>query len=629
MKPKPTQGSEIERLFYTEKCYTPLFESLYVWVAEHFSAMELHYARIKFPDAAMLQSMMLKFATDIAVVEDTISFDAVVACEVELQQDGRSCSHDQWFRLSCEVVVEDKIKRADAKNIQVYERTKQKNKIGKADVNLVPIMGWASLDAEATRFLERYCPEALEQPMAVPIAAIVEENMNLQLLMSGRLSSDFSAFGQICFSKGTVDIYDAWEGTVTPTAVERGTIIIDNGTFWERNLGCVNNTIAHEAFHWHRHRVYAAAHSILNGEKFIAQRCPSKSAHSYSNDEKAEWSDVDKMEWQANHVAPRILMPYQTVKPYIESLYDLHAFRTNVAARHVILECVIDELADTYKVSKQSAKIRMLDLGYSEAAEVYNFDDAASVPYFNSISARDAFYEYCDNDEFRKIIDLGLFVFVGGHFVINNEKYVTVDQNGEYSLTTYAYNNFSECTLQFTYRRVNMRSHRKFHDDIFHRENVSAITQLPHYDAGRNYPVYETAKDLASKVAEFNAQYETHKEESLTFWEQAYQMMKKRKWNSSIFCDRTLLNEMTYSRCKTNYDSIPDIRTVMAIAVGLDLDIGLTTHLLALAGHALSNSREHQAYSYIITGYKGRSIHDRNEFLISQELTPLGSKQRI
>lgn len=42
----------------------------------------------------------------------------------------------------------------------------------------------------------------------------------------------------------------------------------------ERNLGCVNNTISHEACHWYRHHVYAAIKSILKGENFIACRLP-------------------------------------------------------------------------------------------------------------------------------------------------------------------------------------------------------------------------------------------------------------------------------------------------------------------------------------------------------------------
>jgi hypothetical protein len=466
MKPKPTQGSDIERLFYLERSYNQIFESLTLWVAEHFSAMELDYARIKFPDTATLLSMELKYATDIAVIENTILFDAVVACEVELSQDGKICLHDQWFRVPCEITIEDRIKSVSVGTIQVYERANRKNKIGKVDADLVPMIYKKNLDDEATRFLERYYSQALQTPMAVPIANIVENIMGLKLLNGGKLSRDFSAFGQICFSSGSVDLFDIWDGKVTPTEVERGTIVIDSSTYWERNLGCVNNTIAH--------------------------RCPAKSKRAYNSEENAEWSDIERMEWQADHVAPRILMPIQTVRPHIESLYEAYGFHQNPDERKLIVECVISDLAEMYKVSKLSAKIRMLDLGYTEANEVYNYEEP-NAPFFNTVSPRDAFYEYCDNEDFRKIVDSGMFVYVGGHFVINHEKYVIVGDDGELSLTDYAYNNFTECTLQFTYRRVNMERHGRFHTDIFHRGNHATYEQLPHYDTDRNYPVYELA----------------------------------------------------------------------------------------------------------------------------------------
>jgi len=460
--------------------------------------------------------------------------------------------------------------------------------------------------------------------MAVPIEKIVKEKMGLNILQGNRLTDDFSLFGQICFSKGNVKVYDLLGDAYHDVEVERGTILIDAYTYWERNIGCVNNTVAHEALHWHRHRMYAAIKSILRGEKLIACRCPTKSNEKQGN---GDWSDEDKMEWQANKIAPRILMPIETVRIKIEVLYQKYDFYNNDSEKAAILECVIDELADFFKVSKQSAKIRMLDLGYKEAASVYNYENGFT-PYFSSISTRDAFYEYCDNEEFRRVIDTGLFCYADGYFAINDEKYVTASDDGGYSLTDYAWSNLAECTLQFTNRRVNMREHGRYHVDAFHRTNPNAYEKFPHYDSDRNVSVVDTAEDLRKKREEFEAQYEIHKAITKTFWQRAYEIMEAKHWNSSIFADKTLLNEIAYSRAKNNYDSIPDIRTVMAICAGLDLDIALTNELLSLAGHTLSNSREHQAYGFIITGYKGKSINERNEFLQTLELPPLGTKQR-
>ncbi|MDR1538127.1 MAG: hypothetical protein LBU32_09065 [Clostridiales bacterium] len=444
-------------------------------------------------------------------------------------------------------------------------------------------------------------------------------------MQGNRLTDDFSLFGQICFSKGKVQVYDIFGNNYTEVDVDRGTIIIDAYTYWERNLGCVNNTIAHEAFHWHRHRLFAAIRSLLRGEKLIACRCPINTP----NDEKnAVWTDERSMEWQADKISPRILMPIETFKVKIEELYEKYSHSAHSALRTEILECVIDELAAFYNVSKQSAKIRMIDLGYKVAAGVYNYEDSYA-PYFSNISPRDAFYEYSDNEEFRKVVDSGLFVYADGYFTTNDEKYVTENADGAYSLTTYAWDNLAECTLQFTYRRVNMQEHGRFHSDAFHRANRNAYEKLPRYDADRNISVVGNAEELQKKREEFEAQYTQHKALTKTFWQRAYEIMEMKHWNSSVFCERTQLNEITYSRAKNNNESLPDVRTVIAMCAGLDLDMPLTTELLSLAGHTLSNSREHQALGFVITGFKGKGIYERNAFLESLDLQPLGSKQRL
>jgi hypothetical protein len=134
--------------------------------------------------------------------------------------------------------------------------------------------------------------------------------------------------------------------------------------------------------------------------------------------------------------------------------------------------------------------------------------------------------------------------------------------------------------------------------------------------------------DLQKKHAKFEAQYAGHIALTKTFWQRAFEIMEAKHWNSAVFCEKTLLDEKIYSRAKTNHNSNPDTRTIIAICVGLDLDISLTAELLFLAGHALCNSLEHQAYIFIITEYQGQTIHERNAFLKTFNLEPLGSKQR-
>lgn len=193
--------------FLWNKCHDRLFTPVAAWVSQYPNSIEA-YSRIEYPDAATLETLLIEFTTNVSVVDDTIKFDAVVSCEIVLEGDGRRDRVDetvtQWLRASCEVTVEEDVKRFAVGNITTYSRERNRQYDGRADNNLVPIIGNANLDDEATKFLERYCPEALKTPMPVPIEKIVRDEMHLTLINGGKLTDNLGVFGQICFSAGKV-----------------------------------------------------------------------------------------------------------------------------------------------------------------------------------------------------------------------------------------------------------------------------------------------------------------------------------------------------------------------------------------------------------------------------------------
>ena len=75
--------------------------------------------------------------------------------------------------------------------------------------------------------------------MKVPIEDIAE-SMGLEIIRWHRLSDDFSVFGEICFSAGTIQLCDLFKCSHYDVTVRRGSILIDAYTFWQRNIGCVN-----------------------------------------------------------------------------------------------------------------------------------------------------------------------------------------------------------------------------------------------------------------------------------------------------------------------------------------------------------------------------------------------------
>ena len=182
--------------------------------------------------------------------------------------------------------------------------------------SLVPVIRKSDFDNKATEFLSKYCPEALKQPMAVPIAEIARKKIGLRVITDYRLTEDFSILGQMCFTNGVVPVYDKAEDEFTDLLVKRGTMLIDPDTFFQRNIGSLNNTIAHECVHWVDHRYYFM--SLPSSDTpVVACRCPTAEKN---EENQSEWTDIDWIEWQANGIAPRILMPIQTFSSVVESI---------------------------------------------------------------------------------------------------------------------------------------------------------------------------------------------------------------------------------------------------------------------------------------------------------------------
>lgn len=412
-----TYKNEIEQLIY-EICYRPMWEAAYKFIYEHPYQLDLSFSRIKYPNAACLEDMLLEFTRNIRIIDDHLLFDAVVSCTINLSEDNyrgySSCETSQWLVISCDATISHKLESLEVTSIKSYSSGSTKRNDGQSvSSNIVPIIYKKDLDAEATVFLERYCPEALTTPMPLPIEDIANA-MGLEVIQGHRITDDFSVFGQICFSDGEAEVYDLFKCKQSKVPVHRGTILFDAYTFWERNLGCVKNTIAHEVFHWYKHRMYASIKHILRNEKVIACRCLSSIIYPSNN---SKWTDEQIMEWQANNMAPRILMPINTFKMKVEELYLQYDYK-NTPLKMAVLTCVADDLAKFYGVSRQSVLIRMMETGFKEAASVYQYGNSSD--YHSYLSREDAFHAYSNNPALRELIDSGLFKYVDGYYVIDS-----------------------------------------------------------------------------------------------------------------------------------------------------------------------------------------------------------------
>ena len=618
--------NELEQFIY-EVCYHPMWEEAAQYISAHPYALDLSRSRIKYPTSAYLENLSLEFTCNIRIAEDILSFDAVTNCSIALIEETEwNCGNSdiiQWLTISCEAKITDRLECLKITNICPYQRGYRKTAKGTFSSNIIPYIKKEDLEQEAEVFLKQYCPEALERPMCVPISAIAE-SMGLTIIQGRCLTDDFSIFGEICFSAGNVELFDLFKCSKSTVEVSRGTILIDAYTFWERNLGCVNNTIAHEVFHWYKHRMYAAIKHILRKERFVACRCPSNAVYPEKD---MPWTDEQRMEWQANSLAPRILMPLATFKVKVAELYAKYRIAGEKDAQNpLLMELVAEELATFYAVSKQSVLIRMQEVGFSEAKAVSQFESINKSHY--DIEEVDAFFVYSTNAELRRLLNDGLFVYAQKHFVLNDPSYVFRTEDGKLELTQYALEHLDTCTLSFSWIEVPKIDHPHVPLVLMHRANASQ--RVSAFIPKENQATIAVSEELQRKRDEFEKQTNSYRlaNPQKTAWQLMGEIITQRGMSSPHFCRLTGLDEVFYRRAINGANTRPSIETIVAFSCGLDLDIQTAQKIMQLASHAFDESDLHRAYMFCIGGLSGHSIEERNTFLESYGYPPLGTKQK-
>lgn len=553
-----------------------------------------------------------KFARNISIREDTVTFDATIEATLVGQggysEDCEDTYSTEWFLLSCEMEIKDKLEYFKVKDIDIYSTARKKEIQGAATSNFVPIILREEYDLEAEAFLKRYCPEALTSVMPVPIKEIVQERMQLNVIDNVHLTKDMVVFGQICFNDSTIKVYNSEKDKYENMPVTRGTVFVDPNVAYMRCVGCANNTLAHEAFHWWKHRVYATVQSILRKESQISYRCPTAPSHVKRKDAN---SDSDWMEIQANAIAPKILMPRDQTLHKTKELMDYFKYEEGSGDLDALKD-VIDSLADFYNVSKQAAKIRLLEFGYPEAAAVYDYANECSYPS-HEITQIDAYHEFLKNEDFKTLIDMELFRYAEGYFVINTEKYIQRASDGEYLLTEYARENLADSALTFNY---------DIYDVIFEFNKASGVMYRKQR-APRDIKIYEPKynEELIEKaLQEVPIALKKYKEAiSLgddTVAQTLMKYMAQKNWNSAKFQEMTGLSAKQYNNTKNKPNRKFELNILVSICVGLDLDHLKSLEILERAGYKLNvNILEQALYNYILSPSGPRNIYACNAFL--------------
>lgn len=337
-------------------------------------------------------------------------------------------------------------------DIEITEETEEIYSSG-----LVPIISNEKMDGFATKFLKTYYPEALEKPTRLDLKKVLEK-LDVKLYLA---PLEDKVLGITYFADDNVNVFTE-NGEVIEAKVNPGTILINYKKHSERNEGVFRNTVIHECVHWVFHRNYFELRQCLDNE-LTCYVCRKGNVR-YEN------RDIEWMEWQARSLAPRILMPKKMALQKFTELtkeVDEEAKLVQMSWPEKWHRLVI-KFADFFGVSKQSAKIRLIELGKTRAEGVENYIDGEYVKpfYFKSTALKKNQSFLINSEGLSHLLTSNIFVqnalkeekllYINKMLVVNNPKYVKYET---YELTDYALEHADECCLIFDVTRYGVNKY--------------------------------------------------------------------------------------------------------------------------------------------------------------------------
>lgn len=622
---------------YLEKnYYNNIFEAIKTYMKEHKNSLGVYSYVVLDMSYIELDDIHVKSVCFHQDEGNLLNFSASVQADVILKGIGtRDYEADQqsvWFTVDFTGYLLAGLNLVTIRGVDLYskDRFNEEDSLSKF---LVPYLYAKNLDAEATKFLEKYYKKALKTPMPIKMEELLE-NMCLEIKYA---PLEDNIFGKTYFTDADVEICDINKKNVRREHIEAGTILVNPGIYFMRNVGSMNNTVVHECVHWDRHSNFFELQRLLNNE---ISHISCEVVEEYGSETKGINDALKWMEWQANALTPHILMPAEMTKVKFNEILS-NTRRAYPATRSAIIaEFAIQSLADFFDVSVVSAKIRLVELGFDfvEGTCVY-LDGKYYPPYSFKIGSlkknqtfiidvKSAVIETTFNQELGELAHSGSIIYANGMYCINDEKYVTRSKDGIPILTDHALEHVDECCLVFD-RKIRVSSK---YDDSYYRvcflcrdiksDNIVEATYDKDYKNNQN--VVERAEEIRKSKALLKESIKIQKDiAGMEFYECLEYHMKRRGITEEQLAQRSGLSVRAvgdYHRMDKNIQ----LPTVLALCIGLNLKPEYCYSLIDKAGYSLKATEEHMVYRFLIDNHTDENLTSWND-----TLSDFGIKQQL
>lgn len=476
--------------YFQEMYEDDIFEAVNDHIHEHPEELKEKFRRLHRMGELQLDSVDVKVVYTKRHPHNMLEFEIATEASIECCEGDYHYDDERetmvWFSVFGTGSMDNLLDDFNITLVKPYIRGKHCSRNALKDT-FVPDIQKENLDDVAEKFLAKYYPVALRTPMPIDTDALLK-NLNLTKI-EHRISADASVFGQIYFEDVESQLYDEDSERPETISVKAGTILVDPMVFFLRNVGSVKNTIIHECVHWLFHKPVFVLEKISNSSLTKIDCAMVGGIRGQ------KWSVAEQVEWQANALTPRIQMPKSTFKQKANELIAELLEEKETDSVLDVIEPVIERLATFFEVSKLSAKIRMVELGYEEARGAFIYLDGyyvlphACKPGFLkmhqtfSVGLLDVRQLAFNDHVFRDDLRCREFVYVDSHFVYNRPKYVRHTEFG-LEITSYALEHMDECCLVFDLD-AELGCGEDYKSLCFlNRAEDSRITFTPHYASG-------------------------------------------------------------------------------------------------------------------------------------------------
>lgn len=529
-----------------------------------------------------------------------IAFDIVayVCCDLTFSgsHNDNEARKEIWLTFHCTGDLADGLNHCEISEPEEY--VKHNREKGHLSNNLVPFMyGQRGYENEAHDFLRNVGYEkAIKNPTPIDPEKVAKQVK--AVIRQIHITKNCHVFGRVFMVDTDTQYFEPKDNDYHPIRVTAGTIFIDPGAVQILGEGGNNNSIIHECFHYYKYKKAFMLAKLVNHELTNIELTSEPQ-------EEDEESVIYWMEKQTRAITPCIQMPMPAFKTEIDHLIQNWTRAYPGSTVLELTELIINDLSSFYGVSREAARLRMIQVGYAQAIGALNYVDGHYVPLHGpsntklikltqtyTISLRDAAYWSIADINLHSAITTGKYLFVENHFVLNDSKYIDYKDDTP-RLTPYARFHMEECCILFDYS-VLISGHTT-DEVIIHSALNRDISKLVDFQ----FTVADEPPALAGPILKelVEDQKELAKLVNGTFPENLTALRKYRNMTQDKLSEASGISQTTISNYTREKSAKPTKDTLVMLCAALRLPYnGVGDKFMSSAGCALTYSNDRDAF---------------------------------